>query len=103
MGAPHSMKFKETNAPAQRLRVKIATPVDIFREVKCPNNTSRSTPTRTEWGSLAVHREGRTIWIVDAHGYGKHFIVPADEKLTLFVEQEAAIAAKPRLLPLWSV
>jgi len=23
---------------------------------------------------------GRTIWIVDAHGYGKRFIVRADEK-----------------------
>jgi hypothetical protein len=50
-----------------------------------------------------VDREGRTIWIVDAHGHGKHFIVPADEKLMAFVELEAAIAAKPRLLPLWSV
>lgn len=27
----------------------------------------------------AVDREGRTIWIVDAHGYGKRFIVRADE------------------------
>jgi hypothetical protein len=26
--------------------------------------------------------EGRTIWIVDAHGYGKRFIVRADELLT---------------------
>jgi len=30
--------------------------------------------------------EGRIIWIVDAHGYGKRFIVRADEKLTAFVE-----------------
>jgi hypothetical protein len=30
----------------------------------------------------AVDFEGRTIWIVDAHGYGKRFIVRADEKLT---------------------
>ena len=28
----------------------------------------------------AVDREGRTIWIVDAHGYGKRFVVRADEK-----------------------
>jgi hypothetical protein len=28
-----------------------------------------------------VDRKGRTIWIVDAHGYGKRFIVRADEKL----------------------
>ena len=34
---------------------------------------------------------GRTIWIVDAHGYGKRFIVHADEILTAFVELEAAI------------
>ena len=35
------------------------------------------------WGCVAtVDREGRTIWIVDAHGYGKRFIVRADEKLT---------------------
>jgi len=35
--------------------------------------------------------EGRTIWIVDAHGYGKRFIVHADEKLTAFVELQSAI------------
>jgi hypothetical protein len=34
-------------------------------------------------------REGRTIWIVDAHDYGKRFVVRADEKLTAFVELEA--------------
>jgi len=28
---------------------------------------------------------GRTIWIVDAHGYGNHFIVRAEEKLTAFL------------------
>ena len=38
-----------------------------------------------------VDREGRTIWIVDAHGYGKRFIVRADEQLTIFLELEAAI------------
>jgi hypothetical protein len=37
---------------------------------------------------LAVDSEGRTIWIVDAHGYGKRFIVQADEKLTAFLELE---------------
>ena len=30
-------------------------------------------------------------WIADAHGYGKRFIVRADEKLTAFLELEAAI------------
>jgi hypothetical protein len=39
----------------------------------------------------AVDLEGRTIWIVDAHGYGKRFIVRADEKLTAFLELEAEI------------
>ena len=39
----------------------------------------------------ALDVEGRTIWIVDAHGYGKRFIVRADEILTAFVELERAI------------
>jgi hypothetical protein len=34
----------------------------------------------------AVDCEKRTLWIVDAHGYGKRLIVQADEKLTAFVE-----------------
>ena len=34
----------------------------------------------------ALDVKGRTIWIVDAHGYAKRFIVRADEKLTAFVE-----------------
>jgi len=39
--------------------------------------------------TLAV--EGRTIWIVDAHGYGKRFIVRADEIPTAFLELERAV------------
>ena len=39
----------------------------------------------------ALDVEGRTMWIVDAHGYGKRFIVRADEMLTAFVELERAI------------
>jgi hypothetical protein len=39
----------------------------------------------------AADAQGRTIWIVDAHGYGKRFIVRADEILTAFIELEAAI------------
>ena len=31
------------------------------------------------------------MWIVDAHGYGKHFIVRADEILTAFAELQRAI------------
>ena len=34
---------------------------------------------------------GRTIWIVDAHDDGKHFVVRADEKLTAFMELESAV------------
>jgi hypothetical protein len=34
---------------------------------------------------------GRAIWIVDAHrDDGKRFVVHADEKLTAFIEIEAA-------------
>jgi hypothetical protein len=37
---------------------------------------------------------GRTIWIADAHrGDGKRYVVHADEKLTAFMELEAAICA----------
>jgi hypothetical protein len=39
----------------------------------------------------ALDVEARTIWIVDAHGYGKRFIVRADEMLTAFVELQRAI------------
>ena len=40
----------------------------------------------------AVDREGRTIWIVDAHrGDGQNFVVRADEKLTAFLELESAV------------
>ena len=44
------------------------------------------------WGCVSAQdREGRTIWIVDAHGYGKRFIVRAEEILTAFVELERTI------------
>jgi len=39
-----------------------------------------------------VDCQGRTIWIVDAHrDDGKRFVVRADEKLSAFVELEAAV------------
>jgi hypothetical protein len=42
----------------------------------------------------AIDSEGRTIWIADAHrDDGKRFVVRADEKLTAFLELEAAIRA----------
>jgi hypothetical protein len=37
-----------------------------------------------------VDSNGRTIWIADAHRGGKRFVVRADEKLTAFIELEAA-------------
>jgi hypothetical protein len=41
-----------------------------------------------------LDREGRTTWIADAHrDDGKRFVVHADEKLTAFLELEAAIQA----------
>jgi hypothetical protein len=44
------------------------------------------------WGCVsAVDSRGRTIWIADAHRDGKRFIVRADEKLTAFLELEAAL------------
>ena len=39
----------------------------------------------------ALDLERRTIWIVDAHGYGKRFIIRAEEILTAFLELERAI------------
>jgi len=46
------------------------------------------------WGCVStVDREGRTIFVADAHGYGKRFIVHAHEKLTAFIELEAAVNA----------
>jgi hypothetical protein len=46
------------------------------------------------WGCVsALDPAGRTIWIADAHrDDGKRFVVRADEKLTAFVELEAACA-----------
>jgi hypothetical protein len=50
------------------------------------------------WGCVsALDREGRTIWIVDAHrDDGKRYVVRADEKLTAFLELELAIHALTR-------
>ena len=47
------------------------------------------------WGCVsAIDREGRTIWIVDAHrDDGKRFVVRAVEKLTAFMELELPIRA----------
>jgi hypothetical protein len=45
----------------------------------------------------AIDSEGRTIWIADAHRNGQRFIVREDEKLTAFLELEAAIRAGSEL------
>ena len=47
------------------------------------------------WGYVsALDCKGRTTWIVDAHrDDGKRFVVRADEKLTAFLELEAALLA----------
>jgi hypothetical protein len=47
------------------------------------------------WGCVsAVDSSGGTVFVADAHqDDGRRFIVPADEKLTAFVELEAAIGA----------
>jgi hypothetical protein len=43
------------------------------------------------WGCVAaVDSQGRTMFTVDAHRDGKHFVVRADEKLTAFLELESA-------------
>jgi hypothetical protein len=61
------------------------------------NNRRQSQQSRLEFGYVsALDREGRTIWIVDAHrDDGKRFVVHADELLTAFVELEAAIRQLP--------
>ena len=42
----------------------------------------------------AVDSEGRTILMADAHrGDGRRFVARADEKLTTFIELNAAICA----------
>jgi hypothetical protein len=47
------------------------------------------------WGCVsAIDSNGRTFWIADAHrDDGKRLVVRADEKLTAFVELEAATRA----------
>jgi hypothetical protein len=54
------------------------------------------------WGCIsAIDSNGRTIWIADAHrGNGKRFVVHADEKLTAFLELEAAILTEQGQKPL---
>ena len=39
----------------------------------------------------ALDSQGPTTWIVDAHGYGKRFVVRADEMLSALLELQRAI------------
>jgi len=52
------------------------------------------------WGCVAtLDSNGRTIFVADAHrDDGKRFVVHADEKLTAFMELEAAIRAAANYL-----
>jgi len=51
-----------------------------------------SLPQNTASWQAHFDHAGRTIWIADAHrGYGKRFIVRADEKLNAFLEVESLI------------
>ena len=42
----------------------------------------------------ALDLEGRTIWIVDARGYGKRFIAREDEKLAASARSRLAYFAR---------
>jgi hypothetical protein len=45
----------------------------------------------------AIDYNGQTIWIADAHrDDGERFVVRADEKLTAFLELEAAISERAK-------
>jgi hypothetical protein len=55
------------------------------------------------WGCVsAVDSQGRTMFAVDAHRGGKHFVVRADEKLTAFVELESAIVSQNPTQAAWT-
>ena len=51
-----------------------------------------SPPSSPSKGGANAWRNGRTIFVADAHrDDGKRFVVHAEEKLTAFVELESAI------------
>ena len=52
---------------------------------------SHASPPSPSKGGANAWRNGRTIWIADAHrGDGKRFVARADEKLTAFLDLECA-------------
>ena len=90
-----------TNGSASDLSCRIANwhrgfkrGFDIIGRVKSweiiADNLSRA---GFSWGWVStIDSEGRTIWMADAHrNDGKCFVVRADERLTAFLELEAAI------------
>jgi hypothetical protein len=54
------------------------------------HNYQSSSKAGWSWGCVAaLDRDGRTVWIADAHrDDGKRFSVHAEEKLTAFLELE---------------
>jgi hypothetical protein len=51
--------------------------------------------TRRTHAVFPIDREGRTLWIVDAHrDDGKLYVVHADDKFTAFLELERAICLR---------
>jgi hypothetical protein len=65
-----------------------------IRRVKCWEiNADYLRKAGWSWGCVsAVDSNGRTSWIVDAHGDdGRRFVVRADEKLTALLELESAV------------
>jgi hypothetical protein len=84
--------LKRANSPQDESAV-----ADLRRKWSTiPKATDNLRKAGWSWGCVsAIDSNERTIWIDDAHrGDGKRFVVRADEKLTAFLELEAAIRAR---------
>ena len=79
-----------------RSRAKNDLPLTPVRSemIRASKNFARKRSREPARFRSTVDSNGRTIWIADAHGYGKRFIVRADEKLTAFVELQRAFYTK---------
>jgi tetratricopeptide (TPR) repeat protein len=60
-------------------------------KIRASKNSARKSSCEPARFRSAIDSNGRTIWIADAHRDGKRFVAHADEKLTAFMELEAAI------------
>jgi hypothetical protein len=80
MGLPFLIAFNTKKAESQRVK---------SWEIIADNLSKAG----WSWGCVAaIDSNGRTMWIADAHrDDGKRFAVRADEKLTAFLELEAAL------------